>query len=559
MSKRIVEEAPQKGSHAQGADKLQKQASQLAYDVKYKVKQSLGKDTKLNPAQVAKAYLSQLAKSPAPPAVKALAKKKLMGEEYTSDLASLAEKATVNAMVKVFVEGVSVEHVEVEQIQEEEKQYKIRVTDKKTGNTYIRNATRSKIAELRANPNISSVEMTGYGEVSGDEKSKGAKTAKAKAGKGLDPVGQEDKDVDNDGDHDKSDKYLLKRRKAIGKAISTRKEEVEIQEVTKMKIHAPHEVPDRDLKNLVKKAVARVDQDVDGDVDKNDPKAGPYGEFVPSVDGKKRVYTKIKEDFISEVKEKEDDEEDDDRDKKLDVRKGIKNKVKVFPEVKEQVDTEEKPKRVDPAQKRAQMQKVNLLQRKIHAIRSGGGSDIMASYEAEGEVVDEKMNLAKADMGDVVKDFYKSDAPQFKGKSKKKRQQMAIAAKLTAERGGRKLGEEKEGCDCGKTPCECGKGDERETPTKMDLLKNKMRAKGIKVAGLTLAPRNMKTYDDLGEAAEDRARDEHQMRGGMAARKDYDRPPAKKLSNAELGIKPMTPEQRAKRAKEMSAHLKKMK
>ena len=35
-------------------------------------------------------------------------------------------------------------------------------------------------------------------------------------------------------------------------------------------------------------------------------------------------------------------------------------------------------------------------------------------------------------MGDVVKDFYKSDAPQFKGKSKKKRQQMAIAAKLQA-------------------------------------------------------------------------------------------------------------------------------
>ncbi|NBV27968.1 hypothetical protein EBS02_02960, partial [bacterium] len=40
----------------------------------------------------------------------------------------------------------------------------------------------------------------------------------------LDPVGKEDADVDNDGDVDKSDKYLLKRRKAIGKAITTRKE-----------------------------------------------------------------------------------------------------------------------------------------------------------------------------------------------------------------------------------------------------------------------------------------------------------------------------------------------
>jgi len=38
-------------------------------------------------------------------------------------------------------------------------------------------------------------------------------------------------------------------------------------------------------------------------------------------------------------------------------------------------------------------------------------------------------------MGDVITDFYKSDAPQFQGKSKEKRREMAIAAKLTAERG----------------------------------------------------------------------------------------------------------------------------
>jgi hypothetical protein len=39
----------------------------------------------------------------------------------------------------------------------------------------------------------------------------------------LDPVGQEDADIDNDGDTDKSDKYLHNRRKAIGKAISKKK------------------------------------------------------------------------------------------------------------------------------------------------------------------------------------------------------------------------------------------------------------------------------------------------------------------------------------------------
>ena len=48
-------------------------------------------------------------------------------------------------------------------------------------------------------------------------------TAKAKGG-GLDPVGKEDKDVNNDGKVDKSDKYLMKRRKAIGKAIRTQAE-----------------------------------------------------------------------------------------------------------------------------------------------------------------------------------------------------------------------------------------------------------------------------------------------------------------------------------------------
>ena len=48
-----------------------------------------------------------------------------------------------------------------------------------------------------------------------------------------------------------------------------------------------------------------------------------------------------------------------------------------------------------------------------------------------GEQLFEK--LSKSDpMGDWIKDFYDSDAPQFKGKSKAKRRQMAVAAKLSA-------------------------------------------------------------------------------------------------------------------------------
>ena len=39
--------------------------------------------------------------------------------------------------------------------------------------------------------------------------------------------------------------------------------------------------------------------------------------------------------------------------------------------------------------------------------------------------------------------------------------------------------------------------DERAKPTEMKLLKNKMRARGVKIAGEDPTPRNMKTYDDL--------------------------------------------------------------
>lgn len=46
-----------------------------------------------------------------------------------------------------------------------------------------------------------------------------ANTAKGMLKEALDPVGKEDDDVDNDGDVDKTDKYLANRRKAVGKAI----------------------------------------------------------------------------------------------------------------------------------------------------------------------------------------------------------------------------------------------------------------------------------------------------------------------------------------------------
>ena len=60
------------------------------------------------------------------------------------------------------------------------------------------------------------------------------------------------------------------------------------------------------------------------------------------------------------------------------------------------------------------------------------------------KTIEEKLDATKNSIGDYVKDFKKSDAPQFKGASKSKRRQMAIAAYLSSKRrdGERKLGEE---------------------------------------------------------------------------------------------------------------------
>ena len=214
MSKEILEDM-QPGAAGGARDKLEKQARQLAYDTKYKVKQALSAKSggKADPAAVSKMYLSQLAKSPAPPAVKALAKKKLMGEEYI-DVKGFVIDSVTDALLKVFVEKTE----ETEAIVEEsdEKKFHIKVTDKKTGSSYHRYATRTKIAELRANPNIATVEMSHQGE----------KETKAK------------KDHDGDGKIESPSKEhagavhnaIQKAKGGTPDGQDTRKEEVEISE-----------------------------------------------------------------------------------------------------------------------------------------------------------------------------------------------------------------------------------------------------------------------------------------------------------------------------------------
>ena len=52
----------------------------------------------------------------------------------------------------------------------------------------------------------------------------------------LDPVGQEDDDVDNDGDSDQTDKYLKKRRNAIKKSLSKKNKENSVKKESEIKL-----------------------------------------------------------------------------------------------------------------------------------------------------------------------------------------------------------------------------------------------------------------------------------------------------------------------------------
>ena len=144
----------------------------------------------------------------------------------------------------------------------------------------------------------------------------------------LDPVGQEDKDIDNDGDHDKTDKYLLNRRKKVGKAIAKKKGMKEEEE----------RIGGGNLEKLAKKASKRIDADNDGDVDKDDPKEKGMGEFVPSADGKKKVRTSVQtEGFSNWRQDLTEVMTDTEADEKI-TEKKVKNTIKINPKLGEAVE-----------------------------------------------------------------------------------------------------------------------------------------------------------------------------------------------------------------------------
>ena len=196
MDKNIFEEGPRRG-HAAGDTSIEQQASQLASDIRYKARQKMkgASGSNMSPAQVQALYRSLLGSSTAPGAVKAIVKKKLFKEQVDTGVVPVSEHlktTSTDVLTRVFSEA-------------EEKKFVIKVVDKATGNTSYRKADRAKIAELRANKNIRSVEITGRKEP--DAAYTGGKKAK--------------KDYDGDGKIESGTaEYMGSRDKAIKKAMA---------------------------------------------------------------------------------------------------------------------------------------------------------------------------------------------------------------------------------------------------------------------------------------------------------------------------------------------------
>ena len=248
-----------KRGHAAGDSDVEKQASQLASDVRYKAKGKV-KDG-ASEEEKKKVFMSILNASPASSSVKAMARQKLLGEEVVQEMRFNDGKEGTKKRKKALEKKRGMKLDNHPQFKTEEKAPRMQKgamaydgpnkpaseakdrllmkakkkrekmqmnsykpegelvdemaapAEKKKPEKKLNNTLMKKIREL--NPGAGS-QYNSYepkGEVVNEFKK-------------LDAVGKEDKDIDNDGDHDSTDKYLLKRRKAISKAIAKKRGKV---------------------------------------------------------------------------------------------------------------------------------------------------------------------------------------------------------------------------------------------------------------------------------------------------------------------------------------------
>ena len=380
----------------------EQKAKQAVYDIRYRARRE--------DIPLPQAFSQYMQNSSMGGEERKMVKAKLFGkegggmkvEDFNPIFKDAASDNVAKALFKVFVEGTEKEQesISLTYLEEldspEHRKYKVRVTDKNTKRSYVRMATREKINQLRANPNIESVEMTEYGEPYEGERKKGSQTAKVAAGKGLDPVGQEDGDVDNDGDKDKSDKYLMKRRGAIGNAIATRKEEFIHEAGRKKKSDRPEQFDIvKGIHNKVNIAPTQggnervglmAHNELDGGLIVEKAMSKAQQRFMGMVYAAKKGEPAASPEVAQSAKEIT----------KKEAKKFASTKHKGLPEkVKEEMDCgsdDKKKKNGEEEDPRSIKTKDNLVKNKLRAM------GLKMSYEPEGEVIDE-LNRSERETG----------------------------------------------------------------------------------------------------------------------------------------------------------------
>ena len=271
----------EKRGHASGDSDVEKQASQLASDVRYKSKGKVKPGA--SDEEKRKVFLQILQASPAPSAVKAMAKEKLLGEEVVNEmryddgksqerLEKLAKKRKI-PMSKM-KNHPQFKKEEVEEVGEGSSYGITRGSGKPSGamaafgkaprtqkgamaydgpNKRRSEAADRVIAKTKAKRKKMKEEFVdemscGTPTVKSTKETKNPKDMTKKVGQKapvdyrtlsqshepvgnifnekMDAVGQEDGDINNDGKKDGTDKYLASRRKAIGKAIAKKRGKV---------------------------------------------------------------------------------------------------------------------------------------------------------------------------------------------------------------------------------------------------------------------------------------------------------------------------------------------
>ena len=397
----------------------EKRVRQAVYDIRYRARRE-GVDIK-------QAFSQYMQNSSLNPQERTAVKAKVFPKGAVKEdfqIEALATDTLTSAFTKVFFEGVEKElaPIELDYIAElnalEDRKYKVRVSDKNSGRSYVRYATREKISQLRANPNISSVEMTEYGEPYEGEKNKGEQTAKTKAGKG--------KDYDGDGkvesgakEHAGAVHNAIQRKKggtADGKDTSSVKEEY----VDEAKV-------DDDKPNY-QKMIDRKERTGMGPTERRLNTKAVRGIKKGGLMLSRSSAVRYNEEFLGEVSDKNENN------KKIDVMKG-KNKVVVNPP-----------------------------------------SSIVSHHELGGDVIVEKAPPG-AKFERMVKHI---KAGYAKGGVTDKEKSIAYATAWKAKN----KETQKEETECGTEPKKKGEKevDPRSIPTTTNLIKNKLRAMGLKMS-----------------------------------------------------------------------------